>query len=304
MFQNLGELLGFLPTTRRVAVAVGLDSTQRFAVVWNPRWRGYSFCTERFRPHPSQSLREERAEAVQVARNCFLKDFGPRFGATQSGHWMDQLEVIKTSGRDGRRVRYLYEVVLVTPRQPLPTGSFAEQFGTLSRQEILDSASHEPGPLARVVTWTTHFVLRSLIEIQHAALAWIERTHQGQREVLMTLNQHLRYFFPARRMRHTDESQRILAEEFTVGANLLGVRVEAEPLTSFELQQHHPLLGLRNYRFFVHRVIFTRPSPEQLFEALGGCGQAGWFAVHDHQNPLLSDTAQKVLQRLLAQGLV
>ena len=298
MLQDLLASVRLARPTRHVAVAVGVNENapQQLAVAWNSRWHGYAFPTRRFLPQVSQSRREERAQAVHVARAAFLNDFGPHHGTSVSGHWMDQIEVLATSARDGRRVRYLYEVVLVRPERPLPVGGFAERWGTLSREEILDSTSHEPGPQARLVTWTTHRVLQRLVESQHAAVALVGRENQGRREYLMTLNRELRYFFPARRMREDDDSARIVAMEFTVGANLVGVQVG--PSRVFDLVQHNALLGERNYRFHVHPVTLDDAQLQVVFETLGGTGQVAWIPEDDFTPNRVSDTAQQLLQRL------
>jgi hypothetical protein len=146
------------------------------------------------------------------------------------------------------------------------------------------------------VTWTTHLVLHRLVERQHAAVALVRRENQGRREYLMTLNRELRYFFPARRMREEDDSARIVAMEFTVGANVVGVQVGPERV--FDLVQHNALLGERNYRFHVHPVTLDAAQLQAAIETLGGMGQVAWISEDDFTPDRVSDTAQQLLPLL------
>src|SRR5205809_48406 len=67
----------------------------------------------------------EREGAEQEARAAFRADLGPVLGESTEAHWMDRIEVRRHSGRTGVVTRYLYDIVTVRPKVPLPDGPFA-----------------------------------------------------------------------------------------------------------------------------------------------------------------------------------
>ena len=280
---------------RRVAVAVALDRTSgKYVVAFNRRWGGYAFPTRPFAPSAGLSLREQRAEACRAARRAFREDLGPTLGESSAAHWMDQLELVGTSGRTRRRTLYVYEACVVEPAVAVPQGPFGGLVGLLGRGEILDSAPHEPGDQERCVTWTTWRVLHDLLERQHAAAAVVCRRVEGRREFLMTLNRELRWFFPARRMSAEDDPRRVVAAELTVGADFLAGLQVGDGLT-FDLTQVSGPLGERQYTFHLHPVHVAGDQGGRLRDALGGPGQAEWLRESAFDSPLVSDTARQLL---------
>lgn len=244
--------------TQRVVVAVVYDpGRQKFLVVFNPRWKGYSFPVRRFRRSGASDPLRERDHAVQEARAALLSDLGPSLGDAAEAHWMDRIEVPGVSGRTGEEALYRYDIVTLLPVNPLPDGSFASRFGFLPAQEIRDSDPDELGPNARVVTWTTWQVLTRLLDAQRVAVAVVCREFNGQREYLMTLNRHGKWFFPARRMDHVGTAEQLVVYEFKIKADYLG-RIDVLEGPTVEMEQNTPHLGPRSYTFYLRKANFPQ----------------------------------------------
>ena len=243
--------------TQRVVVAVVYDpQRQKFLVVFNPRWKGYSFPVRKFRRSGAADPLRERDHAVQAARAALLSDLGPSLGEVAEAHWMDRIEVPGVSGRTGEETLYRYEIVTLVPVNPLPDGPFAGRVGFLSAQEIRDSDPDELGPLARVVTWTTWQVLTRLLDAQKVAVAVVCREITG-REYLMTLNRHGKWFFPARRIDDHATAEQMVVYEFKINADYLG-RIQITDGPIVELEQNTLHLGPRNYTFHLCKASFPK----------------------------------------------
>jgi hypothetical protein len=242
----------------RVVVAVVYDpERQKFLVVFSPRWRGYSFPVRRFRRGGASDPLRERDHAVQEARAALLSELGPSLGEAADAHWMDRIEVPGVSERSGEETLYRYEIVTLVPVNPLPNGPFAHRFGFLSAQEIRDSDPDELGPSARVVTWTTWQVLTRLLDAQRVAAAVVSRISNAQREYLMTLNRHGKWFFPARRMDDPGTAEQLVVYEFKIEADYLG-RIEVTEGPTVEMEQNTLHLGPRSYTFHLRKAYFPQ----------------------------------------------
>src|SRR5262245_22146908 len=102
--------------TQRVAVAVVFDPRrQKFLVVFNPRWGGYSFPQRRFRRDGAYDALREREYAVHDARQALLNDLGPTLGEAAEAHWMDRIQVPGLSGGSGKQTLYVYDIVTLVP---------------------------------------------------------------------------------------------------------------------------------------------------------------------------------------------
>ncbi len=168
--------------TQRVAVAVVFDPRrQKFLVVFNPRWGGYTFPQRRFSRDGAHDPLREREYAIHDARQALLNALGPTLGEATEAHWMDRIQVHGVSGQTGQQTVYVYDIVALVPANPLPDGVFGGPFGFLSAMEIRDSDPDEPGSNARMVTWTTWQVLTKLLDHQQAAVAVVSRENEGRR---------------------------------------------------------------------------------------------------------------------------
>jgi hypothetical protein len=242
--------------TQHVVVAVVFDPARgKFLVVFNPRWGGYTFPMRRLRARGASDAYRERQWAEEEARAALRGDLGPDLGESTDAHWMDRIEVRRRSGRTDAETRYVYDIVTVLLKGPLPDGPFASPFGFLSADEIRDSDPDEPGPNPRVVTWTTWQVLTRLLDNQHVAAAVVRRRVGGRRQYLMTYNRYRQWFFPARRMGDLVPSDRLVVYEFKLDAEYLG-RIQRGHETVVELEQTTPHLGPRTYVFHLHPTDF------------------------------------------------
>lgn len=276
--------------TQRVVVAVVYDpQRQKFLVVFNSRWKGYSFPVRRFRRSGASDPLRERDHAVQEARAALLSDLGPSLGEAAEAHWMDRIEVLGVSGRTGEKTLYRYDIVTLVPVNPLPDGPFAGRFGFLTAQEIRDSDPDELGPRARVVTWTTWQVLTRLLDGQKVAVAVVCRENQARREYLMTLNRYGQWFFPARRMDNPATAEQLVLYEFKIKANYLGpIAITGGP--TVQMQQNTLHLGPRDYTFHLCKANFPQEnltlSGNQLEAALHKAGiPFRWVKEADMQPP-------------------
>ena len=137
------------PRIQRVVVAVVYDpERQKFLVVFNPRWGGYSFPLRRFRRSGASDPLRERQYAEQEARAALHDDLGPSLRQAAEAHWMDRIQVRGASGRTQQETLYVYDIVTLAPTRPLPDSPFGGRFGFLSSQEIRDSDPDELGPCA------------------------------------------------------------------------------------------------------------------------------------------------------------
>jgi hypothetical protein len=275
---------------QRVVVAVVYDpERQKFLVVFNPRWNGYSFPLRRFRRSTASDPLREREYAEQEARAALLKDLGPTLGDTTEAHWMDRIEVPGVSERTGDKTLYRYDIVRVVPAKPLPEGPFAGRFGFLSDREIRDSDPDELGPCARVVTWTTWQVLTRLLDAQQVAVAVVCRENNGQHEYLMTLNGRGDWFFPARRMDNPETAEQLVVYEFRMEADYLG-RIDATSGPIVELEQDTYHLGPRSYTFHLWNAAFPQEDlslpDNRLHLALHKAGIRFRWVPEAEMNPL------------------
>jgi hypothetical protein len=245
--------------TQRAVVAVVYDrERKKFLVVFNPRWKGYTFPVRRFRRTVASDPLRVRAYAEQEARAALLSDLGPELGEAAEAHWMDRIDVVGVSGATNEETFYRYDIVTLVPVNPLPDGPFAARFGFLTAQEIRDSDPDELGPNARVVTWTTWQVLTRLLDLQKVAVAVVCRKVNGRREYLMTLNRHGKWFFPARRMDDPATAEQLVVYEFKLKANYLGPIDPARDGPAVEMEQDTAHLGPRSYTFHLRKVNFPQ----------------------------------------------
>ena len=294
--------------TQRVVVAVVFDAArQKFLVVFNPRWGGYTFPMRRLRTTGASDAIRERQLAEQEARAALRADLGPVHGESTEAHWMDRIEVRRRSERTGVDTHYVYDIATVLPRSPVPDGPFAGPFGFLSADEIRDSDPDERGPNARVVTWTTWQVLTRLLDNQHVALAIVRREVGGQRQYLMTHNRYGQWFFPARRSGDLVPSDRLVVYEFRLGADYLG-RIDLGEETTVELEQTTQHLGPRTYVFHLRPLRFPdedlAAKGNRLEAALDAAGVAfEWVSEARLQAPVgpdLSPTVEGLSAAVLA----
>jgi hypothetical protein len=284
--------------TQRVVVAVVYDTKrQKFLVVFNPRWKGYSFPARRFRRSGASDPFRERDHAVQEARAALLSDLGPTLGEAAEAHWMDRIEVPGVSGRTGEETLYRYEIVTLLPVNPVPDGPFAGRFGFLSEQEIRDSDPDELGPNARVVTWTTWQVLTRLLDAQKVAVAVVCREVNARREFLMTLNRHGKWFFPARRMDNPGTADQLVVYEFKIEADYLG-RIDLTDGPTVEMEQNTPHLGPRTYTFHLRKLSFAQEdltlSGNRLEAALYKAGIPFRWVKESEMKPAAADVSPTV----------
>lgn len=282
---------------QRVVVAVVYDpEREKFLVVFNPRWGGYTFPLCRRRLPEATDAVLERNQVLQDARQALQRDLPPNLGNTLEAHWMDRIAVLGVSGRTKEPTRYIYDIVTLVPAAPLPDGVFAGPFGFLSANEIRDSDPDEPGTNRRAVTWTTWQVLTKLLDNQQAAVAVVSRVVNGQTEYLMTRNRDGKWFFPAARMGDQVPPDRLVRYEFLLKANYLGkIDVADEPKVAY-VEQTTRHLGPRNYTFHLYRVDFPQEdlpkSGNRLEVALDNAGTE--FRWLGKGAPDLSDTAVKL----------
>jgi hypothetical protein len=303
-------LLQRRPRTQRVVVAVVYDrQREKFLVIFNARWGGYTFPMRRFRTASASDALLEREYAVREARRAFSEDLGADLGRASEAHWMDRIEVPGVSGRTGERTLYLYDIVTLVPARPLPEGSFAGRFGFLTAQEIRDSDPDEPGPAARVVTWTTWQVLTRLLDNQQVAVAIVRRERNGQIEYLLTRNRHDQWFFPATRLGDQVPPKKMVIYEFKIKANYPGRMVVPEDGPAVDLEQDTPHLGPRSYLFHLREVRFPEEDltmeNNRLEAALNAAGvECDWRSEADLKagGPDLSDTIRGLLPEVLALG--
>ncbi len=285
------------PRVQRVVVAVVYDpERQKFLVVFNPRWGGYTFPLCRKRLPDAIDAVLERKEVLDDARQALLRDLPATLGQTREAHWMDRIQVLGVSGRTKKPMRYVYDIVTLVPTGPLPDGVFGGPFGFLSADEIRESDPDEPGPNRRAVTWTTWQVLTKLLDNQQVAVAVVSRLVNGQPEYLMTRNRDGQWFFPATRMGDQVPPDRLVRYEFILKANYLGrIDVADEPKV-VDVEQTTRHLGPRHYTFHLYRTDFPQEdlllSGNRLEVALDDAGTE--FRWLGKGSPDLSDTAVKL----------
>jgi hypothetical protein len=253
----------FGPAVRRVAVAVVARPGPRFLVAYNPRWGGYSFPMRKIRVGLTNDPQRDRRIAADTARDALVDALGAELGQSEPGRWLDRIRVEGVSGRDGRRRVYDYDIVEVRPRGDIPEGAFGTQVGFLTPEEIRESDPAEPGPRARLVTWTTWQVLTRLLDNQRVAAAVIRRGD----ECLMERNRYGEWFFPARRIGPGRTAWQEVGELLSEWNTLLGFRPAGEEVVEMPQSTEH--LGRREYEF---RLCGVEIDVARLEKALGPDG--------------------------------
>jgi hypothetical protein len=303
-------MFGLGRQTKRVIVAVVYDQERRgFLLVYNPRWKGYTFPT---RPWPAGNVADalqERKVCERQALAAFREDLGPRLGEATEPHWMERIEAHGVSGRTGRPTHYLFDVVTLRPVEPLPAGGFAGRFGWLTAEEILADAEPDGLPV-RLVTWTTRRILAGLLEDQQVAVAIVSRLQAGQREYLMLLNRYAKWFFPAKRMDDEVSADRTIRYEFLRDAHYYGSGIDVAPAEVVSLEQHTGHLGTRQYTFHLQRTTFPgvdlAKSGNRLEASLDQAGKPSkWIPAQDLHEPLsdnISPTVRGLRETVLRLG--
>jgi hypothetical protein len=248
------DVFGWLFGLPRVRVAVAVvavvakPGASRYLMVYNQKWRGYSFPMKKIRVGPTNDPLRDRRVAVDTARDALRADLEPPLGLSTEGRWIDRIEVEGTSGRTGQPRIYEYDIVEVSPTSEIPDGSFASRHGYLTADEIRHSDPTERGPRARLVTWTTWQVLTRLLDNQQVAVAVVRRGDL----YLMTRNRYGQWFFPARRMGDGRTAWQVVVNDFRAWNINLRMEPGREELVALKQPTTH--LGTREYRFHLQRV--------------------------------------------------
>jgi hypothetical protein len=275
-------------SARSVVVALVFDPERGFFLGFNEKWRGYTL--------PMTRLRSTDVDAATAALRA-IRDAVEQPLRSATARPLEYVVHEGRSGRTGRSALYRYQVFEVDPNEALPDEGFGGRQGFLLYEQLL---------AAELVTWSTRFMLRDLMENQQVAVAVISRRGPAEREFLLVRTpRYDGYFFPASRFR-TDTRPTWEAIEAVRGDTGYQAPIRPGPAVVVEDIHFSPRYG-RERRFVFHVVSISLPavqlekSPNTLEERLQQTEAVWrWVAESELADPAANDLSATVAPLLPA----